>query len=58
MDNLSLLESIQATAEYIRGMYEAYVNYGFTEEQAMELVMAHLQLAIAHLQVVLMPQER
>lgn len=51
MDNLSLLEGIQATAEYIRGMYEAYVNNGFTEEQAMELV-------IVHLQVILMPQER
>ncbi len=33
MDNLSLLEGIQATAEYIRGMYEAYVSYGFTEEE-------------------------
>lgn len=51
MDNLLLLEGMQATAEFIRGMYEAYVSYGFTEEQAMELV-------IAHLQVILMPQER
>lgn len=48
MDNLSLLKDI---AEYIRRMYEAYVSYGFTEEQAMELVKVHLQ-------VILMPQER
>mgnify|MGYP000895082715 CR=1 FL=1 len=47
MDKLIFLEGVHATAEYIRAMYEAYINQGFTEEQTMHLISIHVQMILS-----------
>ena len=46
-DKSTFLEGVYATTEYIRAMYEAYINQGFTEEQTMHLISIHVQMILS-----------